>query len=173
MEYLLLSEEERIAHDIALKVTREKHFDVASCTDVSGANIGKAGPGAEGAIGDKVGILVDTRASVFLIRVLLLLIFALLTFFVFGSVAALGCRFDNVVISVGAANLTEEADEGASLLCCEALERFLEQVHLLLTKSDSGRIEKLLIAEQVLDVADGGRFSCFLLVVALGLRFHE
>ena len=139
---------------------------------MSRANIGKASPGAEWAIRDKVGILVHASAPIFLIRVLFLLVFAFLTIFRFGRVATLRCRLDNVVVGIGAANLTEEADEGTSLFRCEALKRLLEQVYLLLAESNAGRIEKHLIAQQVLDVADGGHFNR-LCIIGFRRRLYE
>lgn len=111
----LFSEEERVADNIMLKVTREEEFDLTSSLDLRGAKVGQAAPGTEWAVSDEVGVFVDTSAFFFLVGILLLCSCVFITFFFRRLITAFCRGLHDVVVSLGATDLAKEANEGACL----------------------------------------------------------
>ena len=79
---------------------------------------------------------------------------------------------NNVIVSLGAPDLSKEAQEGGLLRLGKLLERLLEQVALLLAETDTSPGKDSCIGEQVLDVADRRRFR-YLVAILLGYWLLE
>lgn len=62
-EVLLLTEIERVRHDIALQVSTEADLDASGGCEILRLEVRKGRPGALGLIGDVVSILVNTSTT--------------------------------------------------------------------------------------------------------------
>merc|ERR1712060_629901 len=62
---LLLTKEEWVADNVALKITREQSFDVASSGNLADCQVWQTFPLREWVCGHEVSVLVDTSALIF------------------------------------------------------------------------------------------------------------
>lgn len=109
---LLFAKEEGVDGDITLKVSMEKHFNLASCLDVRWSNIWKHLPRSERTVRYEIGILVHSSALFFLVGVLGFSVFVIIivTTSIFTTFNG---GLSDVIVSLGASDLSKEAQE-----CC-------------------------------------------------------
>ena len=144
-QVLFFAEEERVADDVTLQVTREQDLDLSSRLDVRWSQVWQALPGAEWVVSHEVSVLVDSCALLLLISFLFFRGW-LLTAFIFGFFSTLGSSLDHIVVRLCAPNFTEETHVRCLLLTSQLLKRLLEKVAFLLTEADSSTTKSSFIS---------------------------
>ena len=157
---LFLSEEEWVCVNWSLQISREHHFDFASCQQILYAQVWQFGPLGERVGSNEVGKLVDTCTLGFLVSL------TLLTFYSFGFpfITGFNVRFHYVIVTLQSVYFSKETEGLSSPISCKLFERFLQPIDFLLAKTDARPLIDVALSHQVL--YSSNRSTCIAIITS-------